>query len=163
MDSSVRRFGRRPPFTKRPYVLNTRFYLPFKHFNLAWEAMGDFRTHSTSRSGLPSHRIVNIFNQAVEFGVGISRDNTNRSDNGDIVAIWYKGYGSLGKNHNRFFQRIAKYVQAGSYINLMMSDRPDYTDQCVQSGMDLEENITYAQWYFNGDCMVEKTGALTFK
>ncbi len=163
MDSSVRRFGRRAPFSGPAYVLDTRFFIPYKHFTLVWEATKEWHKFSVSKSGLASHRLVSLFNRAVEFGVGITREKNDPEDKGDIVALWYKGYGSLRNGHYRFFQSIAKYVKAGSYINLMKSDRPDRTEMFVSDGKVLEETFKFGQWYFNGDCMVTKTGELTFK
>lgn len=162
MDSSVRRFGRRPPVTGSTYVLDTRFFIPYKYFTLVWDAAAQWQRFSISKSGLPSHRLVSLFNRAVEFGVGITREKNDPEDKGDIVALWYKGYGQLRGNHYRFFQAIAKYVREGSYINLWVSDRPDRTEMFVKDGKELEENILYRQWYFNGDCMVVKAGELVF-
>ena len=162
MDSSVRRFGRRAPFSLPTHVLDTRFFLPYQHFKLVWDAATEWQKFSVSRSGILSHQIVSLFNRAFEMGVGITRDKNDPEDKGDIVALWYKGYGALTNRHYRFFQLIAKYVKAGSYINLMKSDRPDRTEMFVTDGKTLEESFRYAQWYFNGDCMVTKLGDLVF-
>ncbi len=159
---SVRRYGSRKTvnYMERPAVLDTRFFIPNKHFKLIWDVSKPWHKYSHSVSGIMSHQIVSLFNRAFQLGVGITKDP---KDAGDIVAVWYKGFGGLNDMHERFFRLIAKYVQEGSYINVMKSDRPDYTEQCVKSGKALEETITYAQWYFNGDVMIEKKGELVFK
>lgn len=164
MDSYVRRFGVRGPAIKRPYVLDTRFFIPYKHFMLVWDVTKEWHKFSVSKSGKPSHRIVSLFNRAIDFGVGITREVGDKEDKGDIVALWHKYDVPLKQDdHWRFFQLIAKYVREGSYINLMKSDRRKYTDLELKDVEPLEENIRYVQWYFNGDCMIEKQGKLVFE
>lgn len=99
----------------------------------------------------------------MEFGIAITREQGDKEDKGDLVALWHKIEVPLRDEHWRFFQLIAKYVKEGSYINLMKSDRPKYTEQFLEDVMPLEEIITYEQWYFNGDCMEIRKGKLVFE
>ena len=162
MASCVYKFGKCPELKRQPHVLDTRFFISYNNFRFVWEATKEWHHFSISRSGTLSHQIVSLFNQGFNFGVGVTRVQDSPKDDGDIVALWYKGLSPLVNRHRFFLQRIAKYVREGSYINLMKSDRREAT-YIVQGKEALEENTLFRQWYFNGDYMEEKKGKLIFE
>lgn len=125
------------------HTTEIKFFIPNEHFKLVWDALKKWQHHSVSKSGTYSHRVVSIFNRAIEFGTKIEGPDKLE----DLVDIWYKDT-SIHRQREQaaFLQKIAKYVKAGSYINW-------------EGG----EPWHFWQWYFNGDCMIEKTGVVVYR
>lgn len=121
----------------------TQFFIPNKYFDLVWDATKKWHRFSISKSGIFSHRIVSIINRAMDFGTKIAGPENKE----DLIEVWYKGTDLYRQREQKeFFQKIAKYVRAGSYINWEGGDP-----------------WRFWQWYFNGDCMIEKTGRVVYE
>lgn len=138
MDSLV--FGRRPSPRQRHEViyLDIKFHLYAEYYKLVMENAGEWKWYMKSCSGIPSHQVVSLINRAFDFGTAIDPKTE------DMIEIWHKSQGSSGSTHVerfRFFRRIAKYVTEGSHINFIRQQQ-------------------LGQWYFNGDCLIEKKGEI---
>lgn len=119
------------------YVDEARFKIKFEYFPLVLEAMKRVKA-DVPVTGTWTHMIKQSFLRNLGFNCVFDKETL------DLVDTWYTCDG-INPNHKKYFQVIAKYVEAGSFINCR------------------GDEWTFWQWYFNGDCMIEKTGRVVFE
>lgn len=104
----------------------------------------------------------NLFNRVCKYAVWEKMDIKDEADKlsayflslgfdlmfeektGDIETIWFEKDYYIAE-HDLFFRIIGKYVTAGSHINGEV------------------DGSSHFQWYFNGDCCIERDGKLVYE
>ena len=123
-------------------VTETEFLLKKDHIKLALDVLDrmenpiyPFAWFHPSKD-LPDERRLEVYFAYVGFNIDYNKD-------GDLDCLHFVG--DKWSWQDKFFQCLSKYVNAGSYINLVV------------------EGDMFSQFYFNGDCMIEKEGKVIYE